>query len=97
MDIRNYLISRIVTYVVVIQAVSIIPLFIGLCGSFFLLLSYRLLSFLDLFVFFLGISVLNFKGIMCLKKQRTDLYFYCVVGMFLFFLFIYYEFQNNFT
>jgi hypothetical protein len=87
MDIRNYLISRILPYVVILQAVFIVPLFICLCSSFLFLLSVRLLSSFDLFVFFLGINVLNFKGIMCLKKQRTDLYFYCVIGMFLFFLF----------
>ena len=90
MDKSNNLISEIWTYVVVIQVVFIIPLFIYLCGSFLLFLSFMSLSSFDLFVFFLGINVLNFRGIMYLKKQRTDLYFYCVVGMFLLFLFIYF-------
>lgn len=89
MDIRNYLVTRILPYVAIIQAVSIIPLFILLCGSFFLFLFFRPLNSFDLFVFFLGMNVLNYRGIMYLKKQRTDLYFYCVAGMFLLFLFIY--------
>jgi hypothetical protein len=85
----------ILPYIVLMQMIFSIPLFIYLCGSFVFYLYVGLLSSFVLFVFLLGINILNFIGILCFRNQRTDLYSYCVVGMFSFIIFVYYALWNN--
>ena len=97
MDMRNDLITPILRYIVLMQVIFSIPLFIYLCGSLLFLLSVKLVSSLVIFVFFLGMNMLNVVGILCFKKQRTNLHLYSLAGMVLLIIYIYYEFQISFA
>ena len=96
MDIRNYLITRILPYVVLLQVIFAFPLFIWIFIFFWLALEVQLVSTFIVFIFILSMNILNFVGILCFKKQRIDLYFYCAVGMVVSILLFYFSYQNNF-